>query len=72
MDHREALRRAIAAAGSQAKLGEAIDARQSLISYWLNHSRHGVSPRYARRIESATGVSAAALCPDVFAPEART
>jgi len=63
---REALRKAIDRAGGQTALAEAIGVRQSVISFWLHHSKQGVAAEKVADIERATLVPRHELRPDLF------
>lgn len=67
--NKEALQRAIDAAGNQTRLAELIGTTQSHISYWLLNSKRGVPAEHAMDIERATGISRHELRPDIFGPE---
>lgn len=58
-----ALDRAIAIAGNQEKLGEAIGSSQSEVSQWVT-GRRPVPPKKAVAIERATGISRREFRPD--------
>ncbi|MGA0561725.1 transcriptional regulator [Ancylobacter sp. VNQ12] len=66
MAHAPGLVRAIEAIGSQEALGKALGVGQSLISYWLNHSRRGVPAERVLDVERVTGVSRHDLRPDLY------
>lgn len=66
----EALERAVRAAGSQSKLAEMLGVKQAHVWHWLNKAQRGVPAERVRAIESATGIPAHELRPDIFqAPE---
>jgi len=50
--------------GSQTRLAELLGVSKQVVSYWVR--RGYVPPKWARRVETATGVSVAELCPEVF------
>lgn len=71
MSTKEALSRAIAAAGSQAALASKIGVSQAHVSYWLVSSKSGVPANKVIDIERATGVSRHDLRPDIYPEDNR-
>lgn len=70
MESKQALSRAIEAAGGQTALADKIGVNQCVVWYWLHKSKRGVSAEYCNAVETVTGVPAYELRPDVFsAPE---
>jgi len=61
------IEKSIKICGSQTALAKAIDARQQDVWNWLNE-KYSVTPKYASRIEVATGgkVTAHQFHPDIF------
>ncbi len=66
---KDALKRAIEAAGSQKRLACVIGTSQSQVWYWLERAKKGVPGEFAIAIERVTGVSRHDLRPDLFGPE---
>jgi len=62
----EALKRACERAGGQKRLAELIGTRQSLVWYWLNGAKKGITPEFVLAIERETGVSRSELRPDLW------
>jgi Uncharacterized protein conserved in bacteria, prophage-related len=61
----EALKQAVAAAGSQCELARICEVSQPAVWKWLQSSKR-VPAEYVLRIETATGVSRHHLRPDIY------
>jgi len=57
---------AIAKAGGQTKLAQAIGVDQQLVHGWLHKTRLGVPAEKCQAIEDATGIPKHKLRPDIF------
>lgn len=63
---REALQRAVLAAGGQKPLADKIGTTQSNVWYWLERSKTGVPAEWVFKVAEATGVPANELRPDIY------
>lgn len=66
MMYRDALQKAIEAAGGQEILAKHLGVPQSLISYWLNKAKRGVPAERVPAIEDITGIPRHELRPDIY------
>lgn len=64
MENQSPLEMAIKAAGSQAKLAEAIGRTQQAVSKWVREGR--IPAEYVVAVEKATGINRAELRPDLY------
>lgn len=58
------IEKAVAAAGSNRKLAQAIGCDRQLVDYWIKTGRP--SPAYCQQIKESTGVPLAELRPDIW------
>ena len=65
---KNALKRAVAIAGSQSALADLIGTTQSQVWYWLSRARKAPPGEYVLRIETATGgkITRHDLRPDLY------
>lgn len=64
-DRHALILKAVALAGSQAKLARAVGVTRSAVYYWIRHGTE-MGPKSARCIEQKFGIPKEDLLPDVF------
>ena len=65
MDRHALILKAVALAGSQAKLARAVEVTRSAVYYWVRHDTQP-GPKTARIIEQKFGIPKEDLLPEVF------